>query len=111
MIFIRKIVGDHEEYKQPSEATENTEFLRRMLALKDSWIETLGASRSAILQRVVDLQKENRELQERLNSVQQERDWILQDLSTLKQDHARCLADLEDERKDKQMYQQKSGHI
>ena len=108
MIFICKIVGDH---KQPSEAMENTEFLRRILALKDDWIETLEASRTAILQRVNDLQKENRDLMERLNSVQQETDQLLQDHRTLQQDHAQCLAELQDERKDRQMYQQRSEHI
>ena len=86
-------------------------FFRRMLTLKDSLIKTLGASRTAILQRMDDLKKENRDLKEQLNSVQQERDKLLQDLSTLQQDHARCLAEMEDERKDKQMYQQRSEHI
>ena len=109
MIFICKIVGDHEAaYKQPSEIIA---FFRRMLALRDSLIETLGASRTAILQRMEGLQKENRDLKERLNSVQQERDQLLQDLSMLQQDHAQCPAVLEDERKDKQMYQQRSEHI
>ena len=112
MIFICKIVGDQEAaFKQHSEAMKIIEFSSRMLALKDNWIETLGASRTAILQRVDGLQKENRKLKERLNSVQQERDRLLQDLNTLQQDHAQCLAELEAERKDKQMYQQRSEHI
>ena len=63
MIFICKIVGDQEAaFKQHSEAMKIIEFSSRMLALKDNWIETLGASRTAILQRVDGLQKENRKL-------------------------------------------------
>ena len=108
MIFICKIVDHGAAYKQLSEIIA---FFRRMLTLKDSLIQTLGASITTILQRVDDVQKENRELKERLNSVQQERDQLLQDLSTLQVDHAQCLAELEDERKDKQMYQQRSEHI
>ena len=112
MIFICKIVGGREAaFKKHSESMEIIEFSRRILALKDKWIETLEASRTAILQRVDDLQKENRDLKEQLNSVQQERDLLLQDPITLQQDHAQCLAELEDERKDKQMYQLKSEHI
>ena len=66
-----KIVEDQEAaLKQPSEALEVIAFSRRMLALKDSLIETLGTSRTANIQRVDDLKKENRELRERLNSVQ-----------------------------------------
>ena len=112
MIFICKIVGDREAaFKQHSESMEIIEFSRRMVALKDKWIENLGTSRSAILQRVDDLQKEKQDLKEQLNSVQQERDQLLQDLIMLQKDHAQCLAELEDERKDKQMYQLRSQHI
>ena len=112
MIFICEIVGDREAaFKQYSEAMEIIEFSRRMLALKDKWIKTLEASRTVILQIVDDLQKENRDLKVRLNSVQQERDRLLQDLIMLQHNHSKCLAELEDERKDKQMYQQRSEHI
>ena len=109
MIFICKIVGDHEAaFKQYSEAIA---FLRRMLDLKDDWIKKLEESGNANLKRGNDFQKENRDLKEQLNSVQQERDRFLQELSTLQQDHAQRLAELEDERKDKQMYQQRFEHI
>ena len=109
MIFICKIVGDHEAaFKQYSEAIA---FFRRMLDLKDDWIKKLEESRNANLKRGNDFQKENRDLKEQLNSVQQERGRLLQELSTLQQDHAQRLAELEDERKDKQMYQQRSEHI
>ncbi|XP_078320844.1 uncharacterized protein LOC144621447 isoform X2 [Crassostrea virginica] len=82
-----------------------------MLDLKDDWIKKLEESRNANLKRGNDFQKENRDLKEQLNSVQQERDRFLQELSTLQQDHAQRLAELEDERKDKQMYQQRFEHI
>ena len=112
MIFICKIVGDHEAaFKQYSEAMKTIAFSRRMLDMKDDWIKKLEESRNANLKRGNDFQKENRDLKEQLNSVQQERDRFLQELSTLQQDHAQRLAELEDERKDKQMYQQRSEHI
>ena len=112
MIFICKIEGDHEAaFKQYSEAMKTITFSRRMLDLKDDWIKKLEESRNASLKRENDSQNENRNLQERLNSVQQENDRLLQDLSTLQQKYTQCLAELEDERKDKQMYQQRSEHI
>ena len=110
MIFICKIVGDHEAAFN-LQFSESIAFPCRMLALKDDWIKKLEESRNANLKRVNDLQKEKRDLNEQLKSVQQEKDQLLQDLSTLQQDHAQCLAELEDERKDKQMYQQRSEHI
>lgn len=61
-------------HQQRSETMEITDFFRRMLALKDNLIEVLGTSRTGILQRMDDLQKENRELKTRLDSVKQERD-------------------------------------
>ena len=109
MIFICKIVGDHEAaFKQYSEIIA---FLLRMLDLKDDRIKKLEESGNANRKRGNDFQKENRDLKEQLNSVQQERDRFLQELSTLQQDHAQRLAELEDERKDKQMYQQRFEHI
>ncbi|XP_078331891.1 uncharacterized protein LOC144625316 isoform X1 [Crassostrea virginica] len=104
-------IRDHEAaFKQYSEAMKTIAFSRRMLDLKDDWIKKLEESRNANLKRVNDLQNENRNLQERLNSVQQENDRLLQNLSTLQQKYTQCLAELEDERKDKQMYQQRSEH-
>lgn len=73
--------------QQRSETMEITEFFRRILAMKDTLIEVLGTSRTGIQQRMDDLQKENRELKTRLDSVLQERDQLLQDHSTLDQNH------------------------
>ncbi|XP_078319791.1 uncharacterized protein LOC144621075 [Crassostrea virginica] len=74
-------------HQQRSETMKITEFFHRILAMKDTLIEVLGTSRTGIQQRMDDLQKENRELKTRLDSVQQERDQLLQDHSTLDQNH------------------------
>ena len=79
-----------------------------MLTLSNSLIEALGESRAASMRREGCLQNQSQELFDQLSSVQEEKEKLQEDHNTLQQDHAQCLAELEDERKDKQMYQQMS---
>ncbi|XP_078312969.1 uncharacterized protein LOC144619346 [Crassostrea virginica] len=79
-----------------------------MLTLLNSLIEALGVSRAASMRRDSCLQNQRQELFDQLSTVQEEKEKLQEDYNTLQQDHAQCLAELEDERRDKQMYKQKS---
>ena len=116
-LFPEKIVGnlflENEKIKkaprhQHSKIEESIDFSRRMLTLLNSLIENLGVSRFASMRREGCLQNQREELFDQLSTVQEEKEKLQQDHNTLQQDHAQCLAELEDERKDKQMYKQKS---
>ena len=54
------------------------------------------------------LQNQRQELFDQLSTAQEEKEKLQEEHNTLQQDLAHCLAELEDERKDKQMYKQKS---
>ena len=54
------------------------------------------------------LQNERQELFDQLSTAQEEKEKLQEEHNTLQQDLAQCHAELEDERKDKQMYKQKS---
>ena len=79
-----------------------------MLTLSNSLIEASGVSRAASMWREGRLQNQRQELFDQLATVQEEKEKLQEDYNTLQQDHAQCLAELEDERKEKQMYKQKS---
>ena len=91
-----------------SKFTETIYFYHRMLTLSNSLIEASGVSRAASMWREGRLQNQRQELFDQLSMVQEEKEKLQEDHNTLQQDHAQCLAELEDERKDKQMYKQKS---
>ena len=79
-----------------------------MLTLLNSLIEALGLSRAASMRSEGCLQNQWQELVDQLTTVQEKKEKLQEDHNTLQQDHAQCLAELEDERKDKQMYKQMS---
>ena len=79
-----------------------------MLTLLNSLIEALRESRAASMRREGRSQNQRQELIDQLSTVQEEKEKLQEDYNTLQQDHAQCRAELEDERKDKQMYKQKS---
>lgn len=79
-----------------------------MLTSSNSLIEASGVSRAASMRREGCLQNQRQELFDQLSTVQEEKEKLQEDHNALQQDHAQCLAELEDERKDKQMYQQMS---
>ena len=54
------------------------------------------------------LQNQRQELFDQLSTAQEEKEKLQEDHNILQQDHTQCLAELEDERRDKQMYKQKS---
>ena len=117
MPLLWKIVGDlfleNEEIKktlqhQRSKFSDTIDFYHRMLTLLNSMIEALGVSRAASMRREGRLQNQKQELFDQLSTVQEEKKKLQEDHNTLQQDHTQCLAELEDERRDKQMYKQKS---
>ena len=79
-----------------------------MLTLLNSLIEALGVSRAASMRREGLLQNQRQELLDQLSTVQDEKEKLQEDHNTLQQGHTQCLAELEDERRDKQVYKQKS---
>ena len=79
-----------------------------MLTLLNSLIEASGVSRAASMQREGRLQNQRQELFDQLSTAQEEKEKLQDEHNTLQQDLAQCLAELEDERRDKQMYKQKS---
>ena len=93
---------------QHSKIAEIIDFFRRMLTLLNSLIEALGLSRAASMRREGLLQNQRQELFDQLLTVQEEKEKLQEDHNTLLQDRTQCLAELEDERRDKQMYKQKS---
>ncbi|XP_078312799.1 uncharacterized protein LOC144619250 [Crassostrea virginica] len=93
---------------QRSKFTDTIDIYHRMLFLLNSLIEALGLSRAASMRREGLLQNQRQELIDQLSTVQEEKEKLQEDYNTLQQDHAQCRAELEDERKDKQMYKQKS---
>lgn len=82
-----------------------------MLTLLNSLIEASGVSRAASMRREGCLQNQRLELVDQLSTVREEKEKLQEDYITLLQDHAQCLSELEDERKDKQMYKQKSEEL
>ena len=83
------------------------ELLREMLASKDTMLEALGQS-CANHTRDLDQQRNyKQQLQRILCTVQQEKAQLQLEFNSLQQDHVQCCAELEDERKDKQVYMQR----
>nr|XP_022328821.1 uncharacterized protein LOC111127840 isoform X2 [Crassostrea virginica] len=89
---------------QQLEMRKTIDYVRRMQSLLHSRIEALEVSQAASKQREAFLQNQKQELFEHLSNIQEEKEKLQQDHNTLQQEQARCLAELEDERKDKQMY-------
>ncbi|XP_078312734.1 uncharacterized protein LOC111133978 isoform X2 [Crassostrea virginica] len=113
VIFEGDLFLENEEIKktfqhQHSKIAEITEFFHRILTLLNSLIKASGVSRAASMQREGCLQNQRQELFDQLSTVREEKEKLQEDYITMLQDHAQCLAELEDERKDKQMYKQKS---
>ncbi|XP_078315658.1 uncharacterized protein LOC111127840 isoform X2 [Crassostrea virginica] len=90
--------------RQQLEMTKTIDFVCRMQTLLHSRIEALQVSQAASMQREAYLQNQMQELFEHLSNVQEEKEKLEQDHNALQQEQARSLAELEDERKDKQMY-------
>ena len=83
------------------------ELLREMLASKDTMLEALGQS-CANHTRDLDHQRNcKQQLQRMLCTVQQEKAQLQLEYNSLQHDHVQCCAELEDERKDKQVYMQR----
>ena len=83
------------------------ELLREMLASKDTMLEALGQS-CANHTRDLDQQRNcKQQLQRMLCTVQQEKAQLQLKYNSLQHDHVQCCAELEDERKDKQVYMQR----
>ena len=83
------------------------ELLREMLTSKDTMLEALGQS-CANRTRDLDQQRNcKQQLQRMLCTVQQEKAQLQLKYNSLQHDHVQCCAELEDERKDKQVYMQR----
>lgn len=81
------------------------DLLQQMLSSNDSMIQTLGQSNDQNVREVNNLQSQKRNLESVIRRIQHQKADLQLDYNALKMDHDQHLAELEDERKDKQELQ------
>lgn len=81
------------------------QWLRETLGSMGNIIQHLGQSNTRTLRRVNDLETRHRDLQNFVDEVQQQNAMLQLDHYSMQREITECHIKLEDERKDKQMYQ------
>ena len=109
-LLLKFLVDLYLENEDLKRTLHHQHFVGRMQNVSNSQIEAVRVSLDASRQRGAWLENQRQELIEQLSTVQEEKEKLQQDYNTLQKENVQCRAELEDERKDKQMYKQISEH-
>ncbi|XP_062577518.1 paramyosin-like isoform X2 [Saccostrea cucullata] len=105
-IYEGQLYLENEEFRETLRShLRSIELLEQMMSSKNVMIEVLGQSSTENGRKIHDLQTQKDNLQRILCTVQQDKAQLQLDHNALKQEYTQCLAELEDERKDKQVSQ------